>query len=233
MRAARLQGQNPDALRRLYAVPPPYVEDMVLATFLGNNNDDPYAQKHARERAPISNGASAAMEVVVFVGLQASGKSTYYRSHFASTHVLVSKDLLRNNRNRVRRQRDLATAALQRGESVVVDNTNPTTADRAPLVALARSFGARAVCYYFESRIDSCRKRNASREGRARVPEVALRSTAKRLEVPLLTEGFDELFYVRIAANGEFVIESWKELNATAPRIVSTASNPGSPADAL
>ena len=32
-------------------------------------------------------------ELVIFVGLQASGKSTWYRSHYAVTHEHVSKDL--------------------------------------------------------------------------------------------------------------------------------------------
>lgn len=151
------------------------------------------------------------MNLVVFVGLQASGKSTFYRSRFAATHVLVSKDMLRNNPNRERRQRELAAAALSRGDSVVVDNTNPAAADRTPLVEIGSRLGARVICYYFESKLDACRKRNASREGRACVPEVALRAIAKRLEVPAREEGFDELYYVRIDSDGEFVVESWKE----------------------
>jgi predicted kinase len=151
------------------------------------------------------------MDLVVFVGLQGSGKSTFYRSRLAATHLLVSKDMLRNNPNRERRQRELVATALARGESVVVDNTNPAPVDRAPLVEIGRSFGARVVCYYFESKLEACRERNAAREGRARVPEAGLRATARRLEVPSRDEGFDEMYYVRIAADGEFAVESWKE----------------------
>lgn len=150
------------------------------------------------------------MELVVFVGLQGSGKSTFFRDRFAATHVLASKDLLRNNRNRERRQREIVVSALERGESVVVDNTNPTAVDRAPLIQIARRFGARAVCYYFESKIDACRQRNARREGRACVPEIALRATAKRLAMPSYDEGFVEINYVRIVADG-FAVEVWKE----------------------
>jgi predicted kinase len=32
------------------------------------------------------------MELVVFIGLPASGKSSFYRQRFSSTHALVSKD---------------------------------------------------------------------------------------------------------------------------------------------
>jgi hypothetical protein len=37
------------------------------------------------------------MEIILLAGLQGSGKSTYYRTHYAATHVLVSKDSFRNN----------------------------------------------------------------------------------------------------------------------------------------
>jgi predicted kinase len=45
------------------------------------------------------------MELAILVGLQASGKSSFYRARFAATHELVSKDLLRNNSKPERRQR--------------------------------------------------------------------------------------------------------------------------------
>jgi len=31
-------------------------------------------------------------EAIIFVGLQGSGKTTYYQEHFATTHVHVSSD---------------------------------------------------------------------------------------------------------------------------------------------
>src|SRR3954468_21780202 len=91
------------------------------------------------------------MEVVLFVGLQGSGKSTFYRTHFAETHVHVSKDLFRNNRRPGRRQAHLIEAALREGRSVVVDNTNPTAEDRAPVIATAKAFRATVTGYVFES----------------------------------------------------------------------------------
>ena len=51
------------------------------------------------------------MELVILVGLQGSGKSTFYRERFGSTHAHVSKDNFRNNRNPSRRQLVLAGEA--------------------------------------------------------------------------------------------------------------------------
>ena len=140
-------------------------------------------------------GAMSA-ELVVFVGLQASGKSTFFRERFAATHEHVSKDLFRNNRNRNRRQAQLLREALGAGRSVVVDNTNPAVEDREPLIEIGREFGAGIFGYYFESGVRECLARNANREGKARVPDVAIFATAARLVPPSLAEGFDGLLCV-------------------------------------
>lgn len=146
------------------------------------------------------------MELVVFVGLQASGKSTFFRERFARTHEHVSKDLLRNNRRRDGRQRELVEAALRAGKSVVVDNTNPTPQDRRPLVELGHEHGARVVGYYFEAGTRGCVGRNRGREGRSRVPEVAIFATAKKLVPPTVSEGFDDLYRVRITGDHGFKV---------------------------
>ena len=75
------------------------------------------------------------MECVILIGLPASGKSTFFRERFAGTHDHISKDLLRNNRRPQRRQEQLIEESLASGRSVVVDNTNPSVAVRAPLIA--------------------------------------------------------------------------------------------------
>jgi predicted kinase len=157
------------------------------------------------------------VELVVFIGLQASGKSSFYEARLAQTHERVSKDRFRNNRNPERRQRQLVEAALAQGRSVVVDNTNPTVADRAALVALGRAAGARLVGYYFASTVAGSLERNARREGKARVPDVAIFTVAKYLQRPSRAEGFDELFYVRIDSatlgdpTARFVVADWEE----------------------
>src|SRR5207248_1491072 len=133
-------------------------------------------------------------------------KTTFYRTHFAATHEHVSKDVLRNNKKPSRRQAQLIDEALRAGRSVVVDNTNPTVADRAPLIALGRAHGARISGYYFEPSVSGSLERNRQREGRARVPDVAIYALSKKLMPPSYAEGFDTLYCVRVAGHGAFEV---------------------------
>ena len=132
-------------------------------------------------------------ELVVFVGVQAAGKTTYYHDNFAATHVHVSKDLMKSARDKESRQRAQIAGALSEGRSVVVDNTNPTVYDRAPLIAIGREHGARVIAYYFEAPVRMAVARNQQREGKARVPNVAIFATQKRLVPPTIEEGFEEV----------------------------------------
>jgi len=148
------------------------------------------------------NWAWIRMQLVILMGLQGAGKTSFYRRYLAATHQHVSKDLLGNARNRQARQLELIAEALRNGTSVAVDNTNPRISDRAPLIALGGQFGAHIVGVVFESELGECLRRNAERQGRARVPEVAIYSTARQFQFPTTREGFDALFRVRLRAEG-------------------------------
>lgn len=141
----------------------------------------------------------ADQQLVVFTGLQGSGKTTYYQAHFAATHVHVSKDLMKNTRQRDARQERMIEQALAAGKSVVVDNTNPTPLVRAPLIALGKRHGVRMVGYFFEVPVKLAVERNRQREGRARVPDVAVYVTSKKLVPPAFSEGFDEVHIVGVS----------------------------------
>ncbi len=138
-------------------------------------------------------------ECVVLIGLPAAGKSTLYRDRFATTHVHISKDLWRTAAGREARQREILDKSLAGAFSVVVDNTNPTAAERAALIRIARLHGARVIGYFFDVTTRAAVARNAVRSGQAKVPNVAIFTVARRLEVPSKTEGFDQLFRVEIA----------------------------------
>jgi predicted kinase len=147
------------------------------------------------------------VDCVIFIGLPASGKTTFYQRRFAGTHQHISKDLWPNVANKDRRQAELMRQALSAGLSVVIDNTNPSLADRASLIAIAREYGARVLGYYFTATTREAVGRNRGRDGKARVPDVAIFARAKRLVRPALAEGFDELYAVAIDPGGDFSVQ--------------------------
>ena len=166
-----------------------------------------WPHRKLRTRHAIIGGMDT--ELVILMGLQAAGKSTFAREQFGVSHDYdyVSKDRMGSARNKEQRQQRLVVAALAAGRSVVVDNTNPSPAEREALIALGHKYGARVVGYFFAPDVAASRSRNAARTGRERVPVVAIYATAKRLIPPSYAEGFDALFTVRIAPAGGFEVE--------------------------
>lgn len=147
------------------------------------------------------------MQVVILMGIQGSGKSTFYRKRFSDTHVRINLDMLRTRH----RERTLFEACLACDQHVVIDNTNPTAADRARYIGPAKVVGAEITGYYFSSRVSEAMRRNVEREAAQRVPEKAILGTAGRFELPALSEGFEALFYVTCKGPGEFSVEDWND----------------------
>ncbi|WP_426060248.1 AAA family ATPase [Hymenobacter sp. B1770] len=146
------------------------------------------------------------MQAVIFCGIQATGKSTFYKQRFFNSHIRISLDLLRT-RNREQR---LLALCLDTQARFVVDNTNPSAAERARYIGPAKQLGYRIVGYFFHSVAQEALIRNQSRPLPEQVPDRGIFGTRARLELPEYAEGFDELYYVRIGPDGTFVVETWK-----------------------
>jgi len=147
------------------------------------------------------------MEAVILIGIQAVGKSTFYRQRFEDTHVRINLDMLKTRH----RERILFEACIAAKQPFVVDNTNVTMEDRSRYIDPARAAGFRIIGYYFRSSLSEALKRNNQRETAKIIPEKGIAGAHKRLQLPSLDEGFDELYYVAIDESGGFTAEEWTD----------------------
>ncbi|AIQ75885.1 AAA family ATPase [Paenibacillus sp. FSL P2-0536] len=142
------------------------------------------------------------MECVIFIGIQATGKSTFYKEKFFKTHMRINLDMLKSRY----RENVFVEASLGTNLPFVVDNTNPTIEERKKYIELAKKHKYLVVGYYFEPNYDLSYMRNEERQGKEKIAEVGIKSTLKKLQVPSFSEGFDKLYTIR-SSNEGFEVE--------------------------
>jgi predicted kinase len=147
------------------------------------------------------------MEALIFVGVQGSGKTTFYRERFFDTHVRISLDMLKT-RNR---EQLLLAACLAAKQPFVIDNTNPLPTDRARYIGVARKAGFRVVAYFFDTTLRDAIQRNNQRTGEQKIPVPAIAGAFRKLQVPKRQEGFDDVYSVTIGPDGGFVVSKRAE----------------------
>lgn len=141
--------------------------------------------------------------MVVMMGLQGSGKTTFYKNRY-STLEHISMDLLKTRK----RVGSALQKCIDEHLDCVIDNTNPTKEDRARYIIPGKNCGFRVIGYFMQSKLSECLVRNEKRE--RQVPKKGILATYNKIEMPSLQEGFDELNFVSIE-NGGFKISKWIE----------------------
>ena len=144
-------------------------------------------------------------QVIVFIGIQASGKTTFYNELLACHgYAHINLDTLHTRQ----KESQAIQECLDRQQSFVVDNTNPEKSDRERYIPEAKRHGYEVVGIFFQSIVRDCIARNERRG--MKVPTKAIPCTQNKLQLPTYVEGFDKLYFVRIREN-EFEITDWRE----------------------
>ncbi|GAB4815963.1 hypothetical protein N2152v2_003009 [Parachlorella kessleri] len=165
--------------------------------------------------------AAAAAVVLVLVGVQGSGKSTFcQRLSKASGRqwVRVNQDTI-NNGKRGSKEMCLTAArqALTAGRSVVVDRTNIDVGQRAPFLQLAQQCGAEAHCLVLRLPVKTCMSRAAGREkhegglqGKGAYAAVNIMHSAyMRVGPPTEAEGFGSIVLCESDADVDAALHAW------------------------
>lgn len=136
-------------------------------------------------------------EVIINIGLPASGKSTYTTNLIIKNnpqYVYINQDLLKT----VKKCSDALETALKNGQSAVIDNTNVSKANRKVFIDIAKKYKVQCRCLLFNTNIDICvhnsSYRNFVTNGNVNIiPKMVYNIMNKKYEKPELNEGFYEI----------------------------------------
>ena len=138
-------------------------------------------------------------EVVLLVGCPASGKSTFAKRYLQSKgYIIVNRDTLKTQEKCERTVKE----SLVAGQSVVVDNTNPSQEARQSYVKIATTLGIPVRCFSFETSVEQAHHMNYCRQlvthgKQRRVPPVGYNVFKSRYVAPdAKNEGLKEVLKI-------------------------------------
>lgn len=149
--------------------------------------------------------------VYLMVGLPGSGKSTFAKKVMQEGDIYVSRDEVRYSligekdayfsKERLVFNTFLKKAqeAIDTGANVWIDATHINPASRAKILGKLRFKNVQdVVAVIIDTPLEECIRRNNLREGRARVPEKAIRDMASNFSYPNVNERwFTKTYIVR------------------------------------
>lgn len=150
------------------------------------------------------------MELVLLIGIQAAGKTTFCQRFLGSTHIRVNLDTIKRRSVEARVVRE----CIADKQPIVVDNTNVLAFDRARYIPLAKAAGYRVKGYVFQCPVEDAITRNSGRPGKACVPSHVIHATMAKFEQPAWSEGFDELY--RVTVGNDFVVKRMRRMRRSA-----------------
>lgn len=159
------------------------------------------------------------VELVVFCGSPASGKSTFFwRQLQPQGYIRVNQDILKTRDKCVK----VAAQALENEQSVAVDNTNADEATRAVWIKLGQQYDVPVRCVHFTASTKLCEHNDHVRalatsiarsdesslgsfnpEKRDILPHSAFAHFRSRFEPPRSSEGFWDLSSVDFCFLGD------------------------------
>ena len=139
-------------------------------------------------------------KLYTLIGLPASGKSTFCKSH--NECVIVSTDNIRYElygnaeiQDNPKRVFNIAHSriekALSNGKDVIFDATNLTPLSRKNIF---NHTNCKHIAIYFDINVNTCIERNLKRD--RIVPIEVIKKMSKRITKPLKSEPFDEVIVI-------------------------------------
>uniref|UniRef100_A0A224YIN2 Bifunctional polynucleotide phosphatase/kinase n=1 Tax=Rhipicephalus zambeziensis TaxID=60191 RepID=A0A224YIN2_9ACAR len=138
-------------------------------------------------------------EVVVLVGYPASGKSHFAKEYLISKqYAHINRDMLKSAQKCI----EECERALRRGQSAVIDNTNPDPESRKRFIDIARKHGCECRCFVMDCTLERAKHNNQFREIKLKgqphvsVTDMVLYNHRSKFKEPSLSEGFSAILKI-------------------------------------
>ncbi len=175
-------------------------------------------------------------EILVLVGIPASGKSTFTYECEKKGYIILSSDKIREslllsenewptdsgelakiNFRVFEQMRKIAVSVLREGKSVVIDATNLNRKKRMAFLENLGKTKCIKKCILFITPREICLERNARRTGLARVPDAVMENMMRSFECPGYWEGWNEIVPVICESSYEFPFEATVDFSQDNP----------------
>ncbi|XP_022100929.1 bifunctional polynucleotide phosphatase/kinase-like [Acanthaster planci] len=140
-----------------------------------------------------------AQEVIVLVGFPAAGKSSFVKRHLLPhKYIHINRDTMGTWQKCVA----ATESALVKGQSVVVDNTNPDPESRQRYTACAKKAKVHCRCFVLNVSLDHARHNEKFRrmtdsgKNHATISDMVFHSYKNKYKEPMTAEGFDAIVRV-------------------------------------
>ena len=184
-----------------------YDRGIIVAIYIfggAKNNRDlqPYISKANGGTKMTSLTNSKALKIaVIFIGMANSGKTEFYNRYFSDIYTHIELSVLRTRL----KERSALNECFAHGDSFVINNENPTKADRQRYIPSAKEAGYRIVGYYFDSTAEPPTANTSKAKEKAKYN--AYIKFKDKMQTPCYDEGFDELYCVHMSRSGDFHTE--------------------------
>jgi bifunctional polynucleotide phosphatase/kinase len=178
-------------------------------------NDNTYKLDYPISFEKLSYGANYDFkpnhpEVILNVGLPASGKSHFTLNAIKHNYEHINQDTLKTAKKCI----NVTESALKLNKSVIIDNTNLTKENRKVFIELANKYKIKCRCFIFTTPVEICKHnsyfRNYITNGEVSpIPNIVYNMMKKKYIKPEINEGFYEINEVNFSLN---LSDSAKEL---------------------
>jgi|TARA_B100000482_G_scaffold102406_1_gene73773 bifunctional polynucleotide phosphatase/kinase len=145
----------------------------------------PFVSKNTMDFIPSGN-----QELILMMGYQGSGKTTYVNTKIPDSYCKLHGDDLKTDS----KKKKAVKKALEEGRSTVLDATHANKDKRKVFIDIAKHSNIPVRLVHITTDFDESKSRNEKRD--VKVPIIALYMYRKKYEKPTLEEGYLEIINV-------------------------------------